>query len=414
MSIPQKVFSVSEITSLIKGYLEDAFPYVAVQGEISNCRPSSTGHLYFSLKDERAVLNVVMFQSRYRRLSFQPKDGMMVLAKGALSVYEARGAYQLVCEELEQVGVGALLEMLEKRKQKLAAEGLFDKERKRPIPLFPSRIAVVTSPTGAAVRDIINVLTRRNAGVDIVVVPAPVQGENAAPIIAEQIRRADAWKLGDVIIVARGGGSIEDLLPFSEEVVVRAIAACETPVISAVGHEIDYTLSDFAADLRAPTPSAAAEMVSAHREELLQRVHHAHLTMVREIRSLCERLRFRLGKVSEEQLARLFTLYRAPYLQRWDEAHQSIVRTMREYLLKLRHRIEMAREITQAHSPRAVLSRGYAIVRDAATGDILRDTRAAFEGQRLSITLARGELEARTTQVAPPEDESATTEVHDA
>ncbi len=271
MNEPERPLSVSALTALVKELLEESLPSVLVEGEISNCRPASSGHLYFTLKDKGAMLQAVMFRYRSKVTGFEPVDGALARARGNITVYAARGQYQMIVERLERAGEGDILAMLEDRKRALAAEGLFDESRKRALPRFPSRVAIVTSPTGAAIRDILNVLKRRNAGMDLVVLPTAVQGEAAAAQIASQIAAANRLSLGDVLIVGRGGGSIEDLLPFSDELVVRAIAASRIPVISAVGHEIDWALSDFAADLRAPTPSAAAELVSESRIALSAR-----------------------------------------------------------------------------------------------------------------------------------------------
>ncbi|MBT3273514.1 MAG: exodeoxyribonuclease VII large subunit, partial [Spirochaetales bacterium] len=232
-------YSVSEITTLIKRSLESEYSGVRIEGEISNFRPAASEHLYFTLKDADAMISAVMFRGRASRLSFQPEDGQLVVAGGNISVYAKRGNYQIICDSLTKAGVGEILVMLEERKKRLAAEGLFDDVYKKPLPLFPSKIAVVTSPTGAALQDIMRVTRRRNAGIDIVVLPALVQGDGAAEAIAKQIKTANQHRLGDVIVVGRGGGSLEDLLPFSEEVVVRAVAESELPIISAVGHEID-------------------------------------------------------------------------------------------------------------------------------------------------------------------------------
>ncbi|MEM5947817.1 exodeoxyribonuclease VII large subunit [Spirochaetia bacterium 38H-sp] len=399
MSLPQKTLSVSELTTLIKSYLEDSFPYVCVEGEISNCRPSSSGHLYLSLKDNSALINVVMFSSRLRNLGFSPEDGQKVVVRGAISVYPARGSYQIIAEEMELSGRGDILRIIEERKRRLAEEGLFDSSRKKPIPLVPKTIAVVTSPTGAAIRDIINVLSRRNAAIKIIVVPAPVQGEHAAPVIAEQIRRADAWRLGDVIIVGRGGGSLEDLLPFSEEVVVRAIAECKTPVISAVGHEIDYALSDFAADLRAPTPSAAAEQVSANREELITRIANARSAIENAMYSRIKEYRIRLSVLNPDNLKRYFTLYTAPLAQKLDELKNQLISSMDNRLKDIRHRLQIASAGLSASSPDAILKRGYAIVRDKKTGKILRMASETEKGNILDIMLYRGNIIAITEEV---------------
>ncbi|HOC30116.1 MAG TPA: exodeoxyribonuclease VII large subunit, partial [Treponemataceae bacterium] len=256
MSAPQPL-KIAEITSLIKEILEGSFPLVTLEGEISNYRPSSTGHLYFTLKDESSAIASVMFKGKARYLPFAPADGMLVRATGSISVYEARGTYQIIIDRMEAAGTGDILRILEERKRSLAAEGLFDQDRKREIPEIPERIAVITSPTGAAVRDILQIVRRRNPAISVVILPAPVQGPEAPPVLVRQLETANRYHMADVIIIGRGGGSLEDLLPFSDEAVVWAVAGSKIPVISAVGHEIDWTLCDFAADLRVPTPSAA-------------------------------------------------------------------------------------------------------------------------------------------------------------
>ncbi|MDP3179177.1 MAG: exodeoxyribonuclease VII large subunit, partial [Spirochaetaceae bacterium] len=268
MESSEKILGVSELTALVRDALEGGFPSVVVEGEVSNCRPASSGHLYFTLKDRASMLQAVMFRYRTRGLGFEPADGMLVRARGSITVYAARGQYQLLAERLERSGEGDILAMLEERKRRLAAEGLFAEDRKKPLPRFPERLAVVTSPTGAAIRDILNVVRRRNAGIDVVVIPTAVQGDEAPSQIVRGIRAANKWNLADVLVVGRGGGSLEDLLAFSDEEVVRAVAASRIPVVSAVGHETDWALCDFAADLRAPTPSAAAELVTESRTAL--------------------------------------------------------------------------------------------------------------------------------------------------
>src|SRR5271157_3684894 len=309
VSPPERIYTVTEITQLIKGTLEEGFAWVTVEGEISNFRPSSAGHWYFSLKDADALISVVMFRGRLDGVRFAPADGTLVKAAGSVSVYARRGNYQLICESLIKSGEGDLLARLEEMKRRLAAEGLFDLDRKKPLPLYPSRVAVVTSPTGAAVRDILRVLRRRSAGVDVVIVPTPVQGEGAEERIARAIEIADRHRLGEVIIVGRGGGSLEDLMPFSSEIVVRAIASSRTPVISAVGHETDVTLSDLAADVRAPTPSAAAEMVAASRADLLARVHGMQDSMAAAMRQRTERVRLLMSPFASVNLERNVRLF---------------------------------------------------------------------------------------------------------
>src|SRR5262245_30244611 len=273
----RRVFTVSELTRAVKNTLEGRFGGLWVEGEISNLRVHTSGHVYFTLKDDEAQVRAVLFRGRMRRVRFEPADGLHVLAFGRLEVYAVRGEYQLVCDVLEPKGLGALQLAFEQLKARLAAEGLFDAARKRPLPVLPRRVGLVTSPTGAAVRDFLRVVTRRFAGLQVLVCPVRVQGDTAAGEIAEALatlnRRGDL----DVIVVARGGGSLEDLWAFNEEAVARAIAASKIPVISAVGHETDVTIADFVADLRAPTPSAAAELVVREKAQLV-----AHLGSLRE------------------------------------------------------------------------------------------------------------------------------------
>lgn len=392
-------YSVTSITTLIKRSLERAYSGVQVEGEISNFRPSGAGHLYFTLKDENASLSAVMFRGRAARLDFKPEDGQLVVASGNISVYEKRGVYQIICERLKKAGIGDILLMLEERKKRLAAEGLFDEDLKQPLPLFPSRVAVITSPTGAAIRDILQVTRRRNAGIDIVILPAPVQGDGAAEIIAAQIDRANDLDLGEVLIIGRGGGSLEDLLPFSEESVVRAVARSRMPVISAVGHEIDVSLSDLAADVRAPTPSAAAEIVSASRDELRIRVKHLREAMESATTVRVERIRLLLGGFSARNLERNFRILIQPFLLRLDDAKEYLVRTMREATASKRHRLELAGQGLESRSPYGILSRGYAIVTNADTQEVLTDAAESASGNRVSIRLAKGSLGAEVTEV---------------
>lgn len=396
-------YKVSEITSLIKSTLEGSFPGVSVEGEISNFRPSSAGHLYFTLKDRDAMLQAVMFRNRALSLGFIPQDGMLVVARGSLSVYAKRGSYQIICESLDLAGQGEILVMLEERKRRLAAEGLFDSERKKPVPLLPSRIAVVTSPTGAAIRDILNVLGRRNSGVDVVILPAPVQGDEAAKIIARQIRIADRYRLGDVIIVSRGGGSIEDLLPFSDEEVVRAIVASETPVISAVGHEIDLALSDLAADIRAPTPSAAAEIVSARRDELKVRILELGRGIARSFTDRVGRTRLLLRQFTPDALERSFRVIVQPLLLRLDDAKEAVLDAMDRRVTDSRHRLSLATQALEACSPFEVLKRGYAMVYRSEDGTIVSAPDAVQVDSRISVRFHRGGLDARVEAVKPGE-----------
>jgi exodeoxyribonuclease VII large subunit len=386
--------TVTEITAMIKTSLEDGFPDVSVQGEISNYRPASSGHLYFTLKDRDSILSAVMFRGRAEGLRFTPADGILVRARGPISVYAKRGSYQLICESLERAGEGDILAMLEERKRRLGAEGLFDTARKRPLPLFPSRVAVVTSPTGAVIRDILRVLGRRSAGIDVVVLPTPVQGDEAEVKIAAQIQTANRFSLGDVIIVARGGGSLEDLLPFSSEAVVRAIAGSAIPVVSAVGHETDVTLADLAADVRAPTPSVAAEIVSASRVDLLERVRGFSSSMLGVVSQRLERARLLLAQFTAENLERSFRILAQPVSVRLDDAAASLAESLRRALESSRHRLTLASAELSSCSPYAILERGYAVVTEEATGRILTDPRAVDPGEIIRVRLARGGLSA--------------------
>jgi exodeoxyribonuclease VII large subunit len=291
----RRVFTVSELTSAVKDTLEGRFGGVWVEGEISNLRVHTSGHVYFTLKDEEAQIRAVLFRSRVRRIRFEPADGLHVLAFGRLDVYAVRGEYQLVCEVLEPKGLGALQLAFEQLKARLYDEGLFDAARKRPLPALPRRVGLVTSPTGAAVRDFLRIVTRRFAGLQVLVCPVRVQGETAAGEIAAALGTLNRLGNLDVIVLARGGGSLEDLWAFNEEAVARAIAASKIPVISAVGHETDVTIADFVADLRAPTPSAAAELVVREKTELVRQVATLGTRLGRAMRQRAGRLADRLA-----------------------------------------------------------------------------------------------------------------------
>jgi len=395
----QGPLSVSELTELIKTCLEGTFSEVTVEGEISNYRPSSTGHLYFTLKDAGAALQVVMFKNRLRALTFIPRDGQRVKARGSISVYPQRGTYQLVCEYLEEAGTGDILAMLEERKRRLAAEGLFDEARKRSIPRFPETVGVISSPTGAAVQDILNILRRRAAGIRGIIIPTPVQGSEAGPIIARRIEQANQWHLADVLIVGRGGGSLEDLLPFSEEVVVRAVANSEIPVISAVGHEIDWALSDFAADLRAPTPSAAAELVSANRQETLEMVRGYRRLLEDSIQGRLDRARLLIKPFAPENLELRFRAILQPRLVRFDDAKEGLLLGMKDRLTRARRKLELALNTLESSSPLAILERGYAVVQDAESGAIIRRASEAAPGKLLQIRPMEGLFTARTETI---------------
>jgi exodeoxyribonuclease VII large subunit len=395
--------SVSELTELIRRSLEGAFGAVTVEGELSNCRPSSTGHLYFTLKDGGAAVSVVMFKNQLRYLTFEPKDGMLLLVRGHISVYPQRGTYQIICEEMEQAGIGEILALLEKRKRSLAAEGLFDEDRKKPLPRFPETVAVVSSPTGAAVRDILNILRRRAAGIRILILPAPVQGNEAALIIARRIEQANQWRLADVLIVGRGGGSPEDMLPFSEEAVVRAVAASEIPVVSAVGHEIDWAISDYAADLRAPTPSAAAELVSENHLAIREAVRTLGESLFETVSARIDRARLLIKPFSLADLEYRFRAILQPRLVRFDDAKEELLSALSERIRQLRGRMELARTSLEAGSPLAIMERGFSVVTREKTGALIRRAEEVKPGDTLTIRPLSGFITATAESVSAVE-----------
>jgi len=426
MSPPQptapqrKIYQVSEINQLASAAIENEFGTVWVEGEISGLKRSQPGHLYFSLKDEKAVLNAAFFRGDQRGLAFEPQDGMRVQAQGRLTIYVQGGRYQMVVRALEEAGKGSLQEAFEKLKQKLAEEGLFDESRKKPIPALPQHIGVVTSPTGAAIRDILNVVSRRFFNLHLVIGPVRVQGEGAAQEIASAIdlfnERADM----DVIIVTRGGGSLEDLWAFNEEVVARAIARSAIPVISAVGHEIDFTISDFVADLRAPTPSAAAELVVGRKDALVEAVNQLNLRLARELKSRAAELRGRVLAAAGSYVFREPGNLVRQYRQRIDHAltrsQHSLVRRSQqlqqrvdEISLRVKHRTEttvttLKHELRRlraqilALSPTAVLDRGYSITW-LEPARVLRSAAEVKPGQIITTTLANGALCSAVTEI---------------
>jgi len=432
----RKIYSVSELSQQIRRLLEKEFLDVWVTGEISNLRAATSGHFYFTLKDETAQIRAVCFRTQARYLKFKPQDGISVIARGHLSIYEARGEYQLYVEYLEPAGLGALQLAFEQLKQKLAAEGLFDQARKKALPMLPSAVGVVTSPTGAVIRDIVRILRRRFSSMKVVLYPARVQGEGAPDDIVQGIRTLNRQAAVDVIIVARGGGSIEDLWAFNEESVVRAIAGSQIPVISAVGHETDFTIADFVADLRAPTPSAAAELVVHRKQDMLADVqnrahrisqlfrlkladahkHLAELRLHRVFHTLAARLAESAQQVDEEvgRLERGVRQRLRTAREGWWRASAGVVRydfrrllalksatleerirefevEFRRYVLERKNRLSQVEVILRERSPLAILNRGYSITHDAS-GKIVRDAAAVSLGSEISVRLARGEL----------------------
>jgi len=405
----RKPLTVSQLTNSIRTALEARFASVWVEGEISNFKDHSSGHWYFTLKDQNAQLRAKCFRSTNTRIRFRPANGLHVRARGKLSVYPPRGEYELVVDALDPVGAGALRIAFEQLRDRLQAEGLFAKELKRPLPVFPRRVGIVTSPTGAAIRDIVNVISRRTRTVHVLFSPARVQGDLAGPDIARAIRfinqfheralqegrEADAV---DVLIVGRGGGSTEDLWAFNTEEVARAIRKSAIPVISAVGHETDFTIADFAADFRAATPSAAAEIVAAREDQICSALDHLSRQLVRLTRFQIVNLR---ARVQEQALSQAFDEVKSQFATaraRFDAASTACSAVMDAKLQEGRERLGLAAASLDALSPLGVLQRGYAIAQDAS-GRLLRDASAVAQGDAVSVRLAKGKLNARVETI---------------
>jgi exodeoxyribonuclease VII large subunit len=435
---PRRILTVTQLTAKIRTFLEEQFFEVWVEGELSNCKVWTSGHMYFTLKDRGAQIKGVMFGSSLRLLRFKPQDGLRVVARGRVSVYGPKGEYQIACEHLEPEGLGARQLAFEQLKERLSAAGLFDPQRKRPLPALPRKIGVVTSLDGAAVRDIVKVLSRRYANAHVVIRPARVQGEGAAMDLMRAIRSISKVPGVDVVIVGRGGGSIEDLWAFNEEVVARAIAGCPIPTISAVGHESDVTIADLVADLRAPTPSAAAEMVVSRKDDFCARIdrlsRQLETTMAARLHRLEARLRMlearsgyagahgRIAMRSRHAAELSHELHRAvrAQLSRRERAYHALrlkleTFDLRRRLSAIRTRLvaadgQLGAAFTRAHhrqdarlrttvarleslSPLAVLGRGYAVCWDAGRTHVIRDAADVKSGERVRVTLHRGELD---------------------
>ena len=384
------ILTVSELTSLIKSTLEGSFPDVWVEGEIYNLRIPSSGHVYFTIKDNSSQIRAVIFRSSARTIRFIPKDGLHVLCRGRITIYEFRGEYQLIVDYMEPKGVGALLLAFEQLKKRLSEEGLFDEARKRPIPILPQKIGIVTSPTGAAIRDILKVIERRFANVEIVIAPALVQGERAAPEIVDAIRELNNIDNIEVIILARGGGGIEDLWPFNEEIVARAIYNSNIPVISAVGHEIDYTIADFVADLRAPTPSAAAEMVVKNKEDMqgLVRALYSRLAYARG--TFFEKRRERLKSIMQRVLSPEQEINR--YIQRLDDLDNRITVGIKRTLRDRRLHVEGLIKLLDSLSPLSILARGYSITYKLPSCSLIKSSADVHRGDKVDIRLHEGNI----------------------
>jgi exodeoxyribonuclease VII large subunit len=409
----RKPLTVSQLTTSIRTALESRFAAVWVEGEISNFKDHSSGHWYFTLKDENAQLRAKCFRSTNMRIRFRPANGLKVRARGKLSVYAPRGEYELVIDALDPVGAGALRIAFEQLRDRLQAEGLFAKELKRPLPIFPRRVGIVTSPTGAAIRDILNVISRRTRTVHVLFAPAKVQGDLAGPDIARAIRFINLYHeralregrtadLVDVLIVGRGGGSTEDLWAFNQEEVARAIRKSGIPVISAVGHETDFTIADFAADLRAATPSAAAEIVAAREDQICSALDHLGRQLVRLTRFHIVQLRTR---VQEQALSHAFDEVKSRLNNaraRFDAASSACDAAIDLKLQDGRERLALAAASLDALSPLGVLQRGYAIAQDAS-GKPLRDASSVKEGDAVSVRLAKGRLGTRIERIEATE-----------
>lgn len=396
-----QILSVGELTQCIKAAIEaeDLFSDIWVRGEISNLTRHSSGHLYFSLKDERALIRCVVWKSTAALLKFQPSDGMRVVAHGRVTVYERQGQYQLTVSELHPDGIGALYEQYEALKRRLQEEGLFDESRKKPLPPFPTRIAIVTSPTGAAVRDMVSVARRRMPSVNLVLVPALVQGEGSADSVAESLRLADSAPEVDVIVVGRGGGSIEDLWTFNEETVVRAIFSCETPVVSAVGHETDFTLADFVADLRAPTPSAAMELIVPDRRELLGRVDALRTRMSSSLTRRVAERRTQLDRIAASATFRYPERILQERWQRLDGLQDGLGNVFRARTVAAGSALSEKSARLDALSPLSVLGRGYAIVRKAEDGSVVRHISDVEAADRTETLVSGGILISNVEEV---------------
>ena len=433
----QEIISVSEINRRAKSILEENFPFVWIQGEVSNFFSAASGHWYFSLKDESSEIRCAMFANKSHRITFEPKDGDHLVLNGTLSIFEGRGQYQIIVEHIELAGEGALLKAFEELKKKLLTEGLFDDSLKKKLPSYPRSIAVVTSPDGAVIQDIINVLSRRSPFFDLTVVPTLVQGEKAAPLICEALNKASNLESIDLIILARGGGSIEDLWAFNNEEVARAIVNCPIPLVSAVGHETDFTISDFVADIRAPTPSIAAEIISQPYSELKETLEGYQSYLLKSVESqfnlqrtritnLIKRIRHpgdKLREIGQKvdyletaliqemhqkvsfkknqlNLTQLSLQQNSPQ-NKVKEAKVYVQNTSKDLLKAFKLKIERKRKLLgelvatiEAVSPLSVLARGYSIISTEPEGKILSSSNQVKIGQTISAVLNKGSIKA--------------------
>lgn len=388
------VLTVTDINNQIKDLLQQAFHSICVEGEISNITFQSSGHIYLTLKDEACQISCCMWRSSVSNLAFRPKTGDKVRCFGYISAYPQRGNYQFIINRMDMAGIGDVLLMLEMRKKQLAQEGLFDQSHKKRLPFNPKRIGVVTSPTGAAFRDICQTAMGRNPHIQITLFPAMVQGDGAAQTICRMIEIANFYKMCDVLIVGRGGGSQEDLLPFSEESVVRAVYNSDIPVISAVGHEIDWSLADFSADVRAATPTQAAEIAVPVFAEIIQRIewykNDIYNTIYRDVQNKLLMVR----SFKPENLEMQFRNIEQPYLMRYENAKRELSENLDDKIKELKQRISQNITVLENASPATILNRGYSMVRDKLTGAVIRDAAVVLPGMEIEITPARGSFTA--------------------
>jgi exodeoxyribonuclease VII large subunit len=398
MSDPRPL-SVTDLTRQLKDLVEANFPLVWVQGEVSNCTRAASGHVYLTLKDDTAQMRAVMWRQAASRLKFDIHDGLEVIAAGPIEIYQPRGTYQLIVEQLVPQGLGALELAFRQLQEKLAAAGLFDAERKRPLPRFPRRIALITSPTSAAVRDMLQVITRRWPATDIVILPVAVQGEGAGAEIAAALETVGHVPNVDVVIAGRGGGSLEDLWAFNEEIVARAIYACPIPVVSAVGHEIDVTIADLVADRRALTPSEAGELVVPHRSEIEGELRALQNHFVSALRDQAQRARLQLDTLAA---LRVFAKPLEPIhdLERGlDELTIHLKRGASRHIEHLRQQVALLASSLDALSPLRVLDRGYTITRRVDSTDVIREAAHVETGETIETLLKSGRLLSRVESI---------------
>ncbi len=408
----RRILTVSELTHDIKTLLETGFDSVWVKGEISSFKVPASGHFYFNLKDETAMLACVMFKFKNQYLKFELKDGLEVICGGRITLYEPRGSYQLLLDVIEPIGLGALQLRFEQLKEKLSKEGLFESSRKKPIPFLPQKIAIITSPTGAAIRDILNILNRRYANLEVLLVPASVQGEKAAPELVQAIQTVNKMAHHEVIILGRGGGSLEDLWAFNEEIVARAIFESKIPIISAVGHEIDFTIADFVADLRAPTPSAAAELVVKNKVDLqknllnsISRLRQGYLSSLisyrKQLAELSNRILDPRRKLQDWRLRLSDLQERLHYTlqqnvkeakNRFESLLPDLTSLIQLTLERKNQQLGQLFSLLKSLNPLAILERGYSIARKTTTGEIIRKASQIHPQEKLLIKLFQGEV----------------------